>query len=78
MKVKVSFDGRQNNETWEVDQTDTIGTPHLVISRGQNSMQVTFESQQEIYRFQTGIGLCRAKDEKGKEIYLTGFVKKAS
>lgn len=73
-KVKVSWDGRNNNETWHVLQWQDVGEPHLTLERHRRELQVTFESARELERFIKGIALCRARfEDDGKicDIFLT-------
>ncbi len=71
-KVACSFDGRNNNENWEIDQEQT-GVPQLTISKGDRELMVTFINDAEYNRYQRNIGLCRATTQDGKEIYLTSL-----
>jgi hypothetical protein len=75
-KVKVSFDGKMKADTWEVDVENTVGEPHLEISRHSRSIKLVFETHRERERFGEGVAMCRAKyEEEGKvrEIYITKF-----
>lgn len=77
-KIKVSFDGRNNNETWTIDQWEEIAEPNMVISRHSRTLSVTFESHREKERFNSGIALCRAVYMDGDikhSIYLTSTIK---
>lgn len=85
MKVKVSFDGRNNNETWDVDEIRdvvsiaTLG--ELEVSKAERKMQVRFQDGTEKRYFYQGIGLCRCsyRDEDGvwKPIFLTKYGKES-
>ena len=79
-KLKLSFDGRNNNETWCIDQLTDVGEPHLTLSRAKPStdvITVNFESALEKQRFYAGIGLCRARiitpKPSARVVYLTAF-----
>ena len=78
MKVAVSFDGRHNNGSWEVDEMNAVGIPSMIISKEGKRHAVTFEPGEQL-RFDNLIGLCRAKyreDGREKEIYLTSLSRK--
>lgn len=78
MKVAVSFDGRLNNGSWDVNEINTVGAPSMIISREGKTYHVDFEPGEQ-RRFDNRIGLCRAKYMDGghvKEIYLTSLMRK--
>lgn len=76
MKVKISFDGLTKADTWEVDVENTVGEPHMEISRHSRSIALVFENLRERERFNEGVSSCRGKfeeDGKVREIYITRF-----
>jgi hypothetical protein len=81
MKVKVSFDGRNNNESWDVDEVrDVVTVPtlgELEISKAERKLQVSFKDVAEKLYFYKGIGLCRCnfRDTDGiwKPVFLTKY-----
>lgn len=75
MKIKLSYNGRHHNETWDVTQQDNVFAAkfHLEIERGSANKKLRFESIEEMQRFEKRVSLCRAKDESGQEVYVTGF-----
>lgn len=75
MKVKVSDNGRVYSGTWDVTQQDNVfgAKFHLEIERGEANRKLRFESEEEMKRFENRVSLCRMKDEKGAEVYVTGF-----
>lgn len=74
-KLRISFDGKHNHETWNIDQSDEIfaAMVHISLSRGDQTKNIRFETEKEMTRFKQGVALCRATDEQGMEVYLTGF-----
>ena len=82
-KVQVSFNGRNHNETWEVDEMREVVTGGLLgnleISRGDKTLQVRFDSNVERNYFYQGVAMCRCmfRDEDGiwKPVFLTKYGK---
>ena len=73
-KIKVSFDGRNNNETWTILQLQEDSEPHLTITRHRRQLKITFENHRERERFLKGIALCRGKYEEDgflRDVFLT-------
>lgn len=70
-KLRLSFDSITHT-TFEIDEQNTVGEPHLVISREGVTYRVTFVSDEEHKRFCNGGKMCKAKYEGG-EIWVTGF-----
>ena len=70
-KLYASTNGRTNDlGTWEIDQEQT-DKPHLIISKGPEVKTITFASDYEAKLFSDGIGMCRAKDQNFKPIYIS-------
>ena len=74
-KVMVSFDGRNTNGTFDIDIVNTVGEPHMEISRNTVIYKLNFISKRERELFNEGIGLCRAITKEGRYLYLTAYGK---
>lgn len=82
-KVQVSFNGRNNNETWDIDEIrDVVTVPllgNLEISRGEKKMQVRFDGTTERNYFYQGVAMCRCffRDVDGvwKPVFITRYGK---
>jgi len=80
-RAKVSFDGRNNNGTYDIDEQGQDGGGYFIeLSNPKEAIKAWFESVDEYKRFHRGVALCRASYNCGemKEVYLTAFVSKQS
>ena len=73
MKIKLSTTGRDYDlGTFEID-VEQSNAPHLTVSKGEESYQLTFTNDAEMGRFSKQIGMCRTRDQRNREVYVTGF-----
>lgn len=73
-KVRVSFTGKDKPEVWAIETDNTVGEPHLLISRHSRELALVFESIREHQRYYAGVRFCRAKYEEDgilREVYVT-------
>ena len=77
-KLKVSFDGRNNNTTCEITgQGQDGGGQFIEFKHRDSEIKAWFESAKEYQRFMNGVCLCRAYYQNGQEfeVYLSRFGK---
>ena len=72
-KLRYSLNARTFTGTWDITLREQVfNTPvHLEIENGNDSKRLRFISEDELNRFDKGIGMCRVTDENGVEGYVS-------